>query len=135
MLRTEVKDTYDQAPSAILELVDGPADMRFAVTAAVVARDRALGRPHTSLTQRCIDKVTRFRPDGAAQLEDMVARTARLKLEEPGVQLDQLSTDVWVRGDQVRPQRHKPRHSYMDVESELRKGPRPGRKAPAPTSR
>ena len=115
VLRTEPKDRYDQAPSAILELVDGPTDMRFAVTAAAVARDRALGRPHTPLTQRSIERVTRFRPDGVAQLEDMVMRTARLRLDAPGAQLDELQNDPWSRGDHVRPQSHKPRHSYTDA--------------------
>nr|UPX44723.1 mitochondrial 54S ribosomal protein L8 [Penicillium fuscum] len=31
---------HDQAPSAILELVDGPRDMRFAMTAKTLARER-----------------------------------------------------------------------------------------------
>ncbi len=61
VLRTEPKDTYDQAPSAILELVDGPRDMRFAMTAATVARDRMLGKPHTDLTRRNMAKVTQYR--------------------------------------------------------------------------
>ncbi|KAJ4306194.1 54S ribosomal protein L8, mitochondrial [Collariella sp. IMI 366227] len=72
VLRTEPKDSYDQAPSAILELVDGPKDMRFAMTAAAVARDRALGKRHTDLTQKNVDKVTRFRKEGREEFEKLV---------------------------------------------------------------
>ena len=115
MLRTEPKDNYDQAPSAVLELVDGPRDLRFAITAAAVARDRALGKPHTDLTQRQIEKVTRFRPDGAAQLEDMVRRTAKLRLDAPGAQMDDLPTGPWERSKSIRPQAHKPRHGYFEL--------------------
>ncbi|KAL2133733.1 hypothetical protein VTI74DRAFT_1813 [Chaetomium olivicolor] len=72
VLRTEPKDKYDQAPSAILELVDGPKDMRFAMTAAAVARDRMLGKRHTDLTQKNVAKVTRYRKEGRDEFEKMV---------------------------------------------------------------
>jgi large subunit ribosomal protein L17 len=85
VLRTEPKDRYDQAPSAILELVDGPKDMRFAMTAAAVARDRALGKSHTDLTRKNIAKVTRYRENGREEFEEMVR-----KVEEMGL-LDQSS--------------------------------------------
>lgn len=80
VLRTEPKDTYSQAPSAMLELVDGPKDMRFAMTAAAVARDRALGRRHSDLTEQNVAKVTRFRRGGHDALEAMVAKVGELKL-------------------------------------------------------
>ncbi|KAK0728616.1 ribosomal protein L17 [Lasiosphaeria miniovina] len=80
VLRTEPKDTYSQAPSAILELVDGPKDMRFAVTAAAVARDRRMGVEHSRLTLKNVDKVTRYRPGGKQALEDMVKRVSKLAL-------------------------------------------------------
>ncbi|KAL2148706.1 hypothetical protein VTH82DRAFT_1853 [Thermothelomyces myriococcoides] len=80
VLRTEPKDKYDQAPSAILELVDGPKDMRFAMTAAAVARDRALGRPHTELTEKNIAKVTRYRRGGREEFEEMVNKVAAMRL-------------------------------------------------------
>jgi hypothetical protein len=80
VLRTEPKDTYDQAPSAILELVDGPKDMRFAMTAAAVARDRALGKRHTELTQKNISKVTRYRREGRDVFEEMVGKIEGMKL-------------------------------------------------------
>jgi len=62
----------DQAPSAILELVDGPKDMRFALTAQTLARDRALGKAHNPVTVANADKVTRFREGGAEALEAQV---------------------------------------------------------------
>jgi hypothetical protein len=72
----------DQAPSAILELVDGPKDMRFAMTARTVSRLRREGKPINDMTAGNIAKVTRFRPDGDKHLEDMVAKFD--KLEEQG---------------------------------------------------
>lgn len=79
VLRTEPKDTYSQAPSAILELVDGPKDMRFAMTAATVARDREQRTEHTDLTRKNMEKVTRFRKDGMRAFEDMVAKLRDMK--------------------------------------------------------
>lgn len=82
VLRTEPKKAFDQAPSAILELVDGPMDMRFAMTAAAVARDRELGRAHSELTRRNVAKVTRFRKGGREEFDRMVELTAELDLGE-----------------------------------------------------
>ncbi|KAJ4402229.1 54S ribosomal protein L8, mitochondrial [Neurospora sp. IMI 360204] len=79
VLRTEPKDQYSQAPSAILELVDGPKDMRFAMTAATVARDREQKTESTDLTKKNMDKVTRFRKDGMRTFEDMVAKLRDMK--------------------------------------------------------
>ncbi|KAL7623365.1 54S ribosomal protein L8, mitochondrial [Parahypoxylon ruwenzoriense] len=88
VLRTEPKSTYDQGDSAILELVDGPRDMRFAITAAAVARDAHLGRPSSELTLRNRDKVTRYRVNGRAAFDEMVRRVDALQLSgrkfEPG---------------------------------------------------
>ncbi|KAI0105188.1 ribosomal protein L17 [Hypoxylon sp. NC0597] len=80
VLRTEPKSQYDQGASAILEFVDGPRDLRFAMTAATVARDEKLGRPSNRLTLLNRDKVTRYRPNGKAAFEDMVKRVAGLGL-------------------------------------------------------
>ena len=82
VLRTEPKDTYSQAPSAILQLVDGPNDMRFAMTAAAIARDRMLGKPHTQITRKNITKLTQFRADGTAELESLVEKINQWKLDE-----------------------------------------------------
>ncbi|MCJ1466929.1 hypothetical protein MMC07_005551, partial [Pseudocyphellaria aurata] len=96
---------HDQAPSAILELVDGPKDMRFAMTARTIMRERAAGddQPPSNnnnttntpprrrdaplgairdFTAMNIRKVTRFRPDGLDALEREVARLERLAKEQ-----------------------------------------------------
>ncbi|OAX83867.1 ribosomal protein L17 [Emergomyces africanus] len=68
----------DQAPSAILELVDGPKDMRFAMTARTLARKRAEGdETMNELTALNVLKVTKFRPDGERALEKEVERIQR----------------------------------------------------------
>ncbi|KAI0434295.1 ribosomal protein L17 [Xylaria sp. FL1042] len=80
VLRTEPKSTYDQGASAILEFVDGPKDLRFAMTAAAVARDRALGRQSTELTLKNRAKVLRFRAEGEKTFDDMVRKIGKLDL-------------------------------------------------------
>lgn len=71
----------DQAPSAILELVDGPKDMRFAMTARTVSRLRREGKPINDMTAGNISKVTRFRPEGEKDLEDMIAKFDKLEAQ------------------------------------------------------
>lgn len=70
----------DQAPSAILELVDGPKDMRFAMTARTVAKLESEGKELNEMTQRNVDKVTQFRRDGKDALRDMVGRLKDLHI-------------------------------------------------------
>lgn len=72
----------DQAPSAILELVDGPKDMRFALTARTIVRERGEGKEAGEMTARNIDKVTRFRPNGEQELEEMVQKIKDLEMVE-----------------------------------------------------
>ncbi|KAF3905769.1 hypothetical protein AA313_de0203627 [Arthrobotrys entomopaga] len=62
----------DAAPSAILELVDGPKDMRFAMTAKSVARNAFEGTPIHPLTRKNIAKVTRFRQNGEEEFQKVV---------------------------------------------------------------
>ena len=62
----------DQAESAILELVDGPKDMRFAMTARAIARQREEGLKEHDLTAMNKKKVTQFRKDGVDALEAAV---------------------------------------------------------------
>ena len=79
----------DQAPSAILELVDGPRDMRFAMTAKTLVRERAAasspsdsplggeasdGGGLRAITLKNVQKVTRFRPGGEEELEKVVKK-------------------------------------------------------------
>ncbi|KAI1425744.1 ribosomal protein L17 [Xylaria sp. FL1777] len=80
VLRTEPKSTYDQGASAILELVDGPKDLRFAMTAAAVARDRALGRRSNELTLKNRKKVLRYRSDGEEDFNALVKEIGELDL-------------------------------------------------------
>ncbi|KAA8652196.1 hypothetical protein EYZ11_008314 [Aspergillus tanneri] len=76
VLRVEPKKD-DQAPSAILELVDGPKDMRFALTARTIARQRSQGlETLNELTAMNVRKVTRFRKDGVEGLERAIDRLA-----------------------------------------------------------
>lgn len=67
----------DKAQSAVLELVDGPKDVRFALTAKTIARNRVLDTPLTQLTLKNLAKVTRFRRDGEQQLEVLVAKESK----------------------------------------------------------
>ena len=74
VLRVEPKKP-DQAPSAILELVDGPKDMRFAMTARTVARQRAQGFDTLNETTTLnVKKVTQFRDNGVENLEEAIKR-------------------------------------------------------------
>ncbi|EWC45726.1 hypothetical protein DRE_05063 [Drechslerella stenobrocha 248] len=62
----------DAAPSAILELVDGPKDMRFAMTAKSVARNIYEGTELHPMTVRNVEKVTRFRVGGKEEFRKVV---------------------------------------------------------------
>ncbi|KFX92970.1 hypothetical protein O988_05567 [Pseudogymnoascus sp. VKM F-3808] len=73
----------DQAPSAILELVDGPKDMRFAMTARTLARVQEAGQEVNDMTAKNIMKVTRYRPDADGDLKRMVADLRDLEIEDP----------------------------------------------------
>ncbi|KAJ5777212.1 54S ribosomal protein L8 [Penicillium odoratum] len=65
---------HDQAPSAILELVDGPKDMRFAMTARTVLRQRERGIENLNqLTALNVRKVTQFRKEGIEALESAIS--------------------------------------------------------------
>ena len=67
--------TPDAASSAILSLVDGPKDIRFAMTARTIARERTEGRTSMpELTALNMRKVTRYREDGEEALEKEVNR-------------------------------------------------------------
>lgn len=79
VLRIEPKKD-DQAPSAILELVDGPKDMRFAMTARTLMKLREEEKSLNEITSLNVHKVTRFRKGGEEELENEVRRLERLKL-------------------------------------------------------
>jgi len=81
VLRTEPKDKSDQAPSAILELVDGPKDTKFMMTAMTIAKCRREGKMLSQLTVGNIRKVTRFRKDGEEELNALAERFEREGVE------------------------------------------------------
>lgn len=72
----------DQAPSAILELVDGPKDIRFAITARTVSRLRLEGKKINEKTEFFHKKVTQFRPNGEIEFEKMVKRLGEIDIIE-----------------------------------------------------
>ena len=72
----------DHAPSAILELVDGVKDMRFAMTAKTLVRERAEEMGIREWTAKNVEKVTRFRPNGKEELEQMVVRLEERDVDE-----------------------------------------------------
>ncbi|KAM0335838.1 hypothetical protein ACHAQA_000888 [Verticillium albo-atrum] len=82
VLRTEPRNPYDQAPSAILELVDGPRDLRFTMTAKAVAQGQANGWAMNEITQKNVDKVTRYRADGKAALNTLVGQFRNLMTDQ-----------------------------------------------------
>ena len=69
----------DQAPSAILELVDGPKDMRFAMTARTIAKAQADGKAINDMTAANIHEGTRYRPTAEKDLEEMVGKFAEME--------------------------------------------------------
>ncbi|KAF2740656.1 ribosomal protein L17 [Polyplosphaeria fusca] len=64
----------DQAESAILELVDGPKDMRFAMTAKTLARISNKQHRMNEVTAKNVKKVTQFRKDGMDELRSLVEK-------------------------------------------------------------
>ncbi len=78
MLRVEPKED-DQAPSAILELLDGPKDMRFMMTARTVARLQKENKEINEITAKNINKVTQFRKGGEIALNKMVEMMSKME--------------------------------------------------------
>lgn len=73
---------HDQAPSAILELVDGPKDIRFAMTARTLAKVERENKEVNEMTQKNIEKVTRFRENGDVELRKMVEEISKLEVKD-----------------------------------------------------
>ena len=74
----------DQAPSAILELVDGPRDIRFAMTAKTLAsapKDTMMNE----VTASNVQKVTQFRKDGMDQLRAMIEKMRLQSKNDDGI--------------------------------------------------
>jgi len=56
--------------------------MRFAMTARTIVRQRGEGQEMNEMTQRNMEKVTKYRPDGQQELEKMVERLKDLEVGE-----------------------------------------------------
>jgi large subunit ribosomal protein L17 len=68
VLRTE-SHRNDAADSAILSLVDGPRDIKFAMTAKALAFNEARGEGNEPQTVLDMHKVTRYRENGEEELQ------------------------------------------------------------------
>lgn len=117
----------DAAPSAILSLVDGPKDMRFAMTARELALAREREQGMTPMTAQNMRKVTRYREGGEQALEAEVNRLlgqkrglAKEEEEEdmewehvdnaPGkVKRVRKDREEWERSDRIKEKWHKKR--------------------------
>lgn len=53
--------------------------MRFAMTARTLAKERLEGRGVGKMTARNVEKVTKFRTEGEADLEEMVQKMSALE--------------------------------------------------------
>jgi large subunit ribosomal protein L17 len=104
VLRMEPKKK-DQADSAILHLVDGPKDMRFAMTAKALVRERQEGLPMRELTAVNVRKVTRYRDDGEDALEAEVKRLEEEKQMVEARELEEFNRDgtqwEWARNNRA----------------------------------
>lgn len=100
----------DQAESAILELVDGPKDLRFAMTAKTLANALPTQqfRPKTAEN---VKKVTKFRKGGIEELRNMVER---LRIEKA----EGIDDRILAAPKKVYPeeQSKRERHYYEEVD-------------------
>ena len=87
----------DQAPSAILELVDGPRDMRFAMTAKTLVKERAAEGGIRERTAKNIAKVTRYRENGEEELEKAVIALESKERDDERRQMGLLKRRVYPR--------------------------------------
>ena len=79
----------DHAPHAILELVDGPRDLKFEITARAVGRETAssfaVGQQERGLrerTKRAVEKVLKFRGEEGKQLFEELAQKQTVRSNE-----------------------------------------------------
>lgn len=110
----------DQAESAILELVDGPKDLRFAMTAKTLAR-LPQNKQLTDKTAENVKKVTRYRDGGMEQLRDMVER---MRIEKE----DGIDNRVLPPPRKVYPEEKMKRKMHYYEETDYYKVPNPVRK-------
>ncbi|KAL2042290.1 hypothetical protein N7G274_004778 [Stereocaulon virgatum] len=129
VLRIEpINRNNDQAPSAILELVDGPRDMRFAMTAKSIAHERSTGIGLRDITARNVAKVTRYRKNGTRELEALVRTMRKWKprlteawrMKETWEEVDEKKRREAERKGEVWVKKHS--HGERDPNTGRRKG-------------
>jgi large subunit ribosomal protein L17 len=97
----------DQAESAILELVDGPRDMRFAMTAKTLSNlDET--QHINEITARNVKKITQFRKSGMEQLKSMVEEMRAYKKKGWDDRIVPAPERVYVLEDSARRKMHFP---------------------------
>ncbi|KAJ5086322.1 hypothetical protein NUU61_007629 [Penicillium alfredii] len=107
--KAPVRKPNDQAPSAILELVDGPRDMRFAMTARAVARQRSRGEQDIwGLAAMNVRKVTRFRKDGVEELESAISKLEIEKAKKSAKESKAAEKNKVAEADEVHARPQKP---------------------------
>ena len=104
-----------------MELVDGPRDMRFMMTAKTLVNERADGRPMHEFTAANVDKVTRFRPDGHGQLEKMV-KEIETRAQTIDKVIEEKEKDVDEEKAEKEKKERKPRTNREAYESRRRMG-------------
>ncbi|MCJ1341391.1 hypothetical protein MMC09_006687 [Bachmanniomyces sp. S44760] len=92
----------DQSPSAILELVDGPRDMRFAMTAKTLVRERRSLEKIRDLTAKNILKVTKYRLGGQDELEEMVKAMEYFKVDDERREMGLLKERVYPKRKDIQ---------------------------------
>lgn len=72
VLKLEPRLGEDKAPMAVMELIDSNYEIKFWFYAKIIARLQLQGVSVDPLTQREVDKLTRFRPNGLQVFADAV---------------------------------------------------------------
>ncbi|KAF1955514.1 ribosomal protein L17 [Byssothecium circinans] len=97
----------DQAESAILELVDGPRDMRFAMTAKTLS-NLPEHKQINEITARNVKKITQFRKDGISELRNMVEKMRGHKKQGWDDRTELAPKRVYLLEDRHRREMHYP---------------------------
>ena len=127
VLRVEPKKE-DQAPSAVLEFVDGPRDMRFALTARTLAYRMRRDLPMNDATRLNVRKVTRYRPNGVEELRLRVREFVEMEearesgKEEGGEEVEALPPKLRVYPDPLRHFRDQQRGQLKEPQRNKRPG-------------
>ncbi|KAF2642287.1 50S ribosomal protein L17 [Massarina eburnea CBS 473.64] len=97
----------DQAESAILELIDGPKDMRFAMTAKTLSNIPE-HKQINEVTARNVKKITQFRENGMHELRNMVHRMRGYKEDGWDDRKEVAPKRVYLLEERARREMHYP---------------------------